>query len=186
MLENIIYGVGGWVGGLLTTFLLRWARKDHITEGLAQMDAAVSVKKRMRDEGFSEDEIASVMRMAMRRSHVLEKAVEQAEEEDFSELNQAQSQSEMTVAAHRRYEKLDLEMRHAYQAAVSKAEGDQLDRLQKSQKAWVQYRKMSGEMYATMEGTMWPMVAAMVMGKITKRRTDELKEDLRSLSGEPG
>ena len=91
MLENIIYGVGGWLGGLLTTFILRWARKDHITEGLAQMDAAVSLKKRMRDEGFTENEIAAVMRTATRRTQVLEQAVEAAEEKDFAELNRAAS-----------------------------------------------------------------------------------------------
>jgi uncharacterized protein YecT (DUF1311 family) len=186
MLENIIYGIGGWLGGLLTTFILRWARKDHITEGLAQMDAAVSVKKRMRDEGFTEDEIASVMRMATRRPRALEKTVEEAEEEDFSDLNEARSQAEMNMAAYRRYEKLDLEMRHAYEQAEAALEGEQLERLQKSQEAWLKYRELNGKIYSMMQGTMWRMVGAMVMSKITKRRTEDLKGDRSVFKGEPG
>lgn len=177
MLENILYGVGGWLGGLATTFILRWAKRDAITEGLAQMDAAVTVKKRMRDEGFTEDEIAAVMRTATRRSRALEKAVEQAEEEDFSEVNEAQTQAEMNMAAGRRYERIDLEMRHAYERMGAELEGEQVELLQKSQEAWEEYRRYSGEMFARMQGTIWPFVGAMVMAKITKRRLEDLNGD---------
>ena len=47
MLENIVIGVGGWLGGIATTFLLRWARKDYITEGLTRMETALNLKKKM-------------------------------------------------------------------------------------------------------------------------------------------
>src|SRR5262245_51637720 len=141
MLENIIYGVGGWLGGLLTTFILRWARKDHITEGLAQMDAAVSLKKRMRDEGFTENEIAAVMRTATRRTQVLEKAVEDAEDKDFAEFNRSATTYEMNNAAARYYEKIDLEMRHAYERVEAAIDGGQLGLLEKAQEAWLQYRE---------------------------------------------
>jgi uncharacterized protein YecT (DUF1311 family) len=177
MVENIIYGVGGWLGGLLTTFILRWARKEHITEGLVRMDAAISIKKRMREEGFSEEEIASILRMATRRPHALEKVVEQAEAEDFTEMNEAMSQAEMTSLAWQHYNKLDLELRHTLASAEIDTDGEQLAMLQRSQKAWEQYRKLVGEMYSQMQGSMWPMVGAMVLSKITKRRIEDLKED---------
>ena len=183
MLENIIYGVGGWVGGLLTTFILRWARKDSITEGLAQMDAALSLKKRMRDEGFSENEIASVMRVATRRSQVLEKAVEEAEEKELSEFNYAMTTYDRNMAASRHYEKIDLEMRHAYERVEAVVEGEHWARLQKAQKAWTQYREATGDIYSEMEGTMWPSIGLMVRAKITKRRTEDLKDELEAFKG---
>ena len=177
MIENIVYGVGGWLGGLLTTFILRWARKEHITEGLGRLDAAISIKKRMREEGLTEEEIASVMRMATRRSYVIEKVVEDAEAEDFTTFNEDMSQAEMNRAAWQRYEKLDLEMRHTFATAEAETDGKQLELLRKSQEAWEQYRKIVGEMYGQMQGTMWPMVGAFVLWNITKRRIEDLKSE---------
>jgi uncharacterized protein YecT (DUF1311 family) len=150
------------------------------------MDAAVSLKKkRMRDEGFSENEIASVMRAATRRPQLLEKVVEDAEEKELSEFNQAKTTFDMNNAAARHFEKLDLEMRHAYERAEVVLEGEQLERFQKAQEAWAQYRDLTGDIYSEMEGSMWPSVGLMVRAKITKRRAEDLKDDLAAFKGEP-
>ena len=83
----------------------------------------------------------------------------------------------MNMAAFRRYERLDLEMRHELQRLEEVISGEQLGRLKRAQEGWEAYRKASGEMIDSRQGTVWPFIAAMIMSKITKRRIEDLKGD---------
>jgi uncharacterized protein YecT (DUF1311 family) len=177
MIDQIVLAVVSAVLGGAGVLCMRYLRKDHITEGLAQMDAALSLKKRMRDEGFNEEQIASVVRMASRRSLPLEKAVEKAADEDFAELNRAKSQAEINMEAGRYYERADLDMRQAYARVEESIKLQRLEKLREVQKAWESYRDASGDLLAMLQGSMWGSVATLAMAKITKRRTEDLKNE---------
>jgi len=177
VLENVIYGVGGWLGGIATTFLLRWARKDHIMEGLTRMETALNLKKKMRDEGFSAEEINAVIHLVGSRSTTQIAQDDAEDDEDFSDMNEAATQGDMNLASFRRYERMDLEMRHELQRLEEVVSGVQLERLKRAQEGWEAYRKASGEMVDSRQGTIWPFIAAMITSKITKRRIEDLKGD---------
>jgi uncharacterized protein YecT (DUF1311 family) len=186
MIENIIYGIGGWIGGIATTFLLRWVRQDHITEEINRKKSALDLMEKMRALNVGMPEINAVLASF---GEPLDKAEGQQNELDeidrleHTEINEAQSQHEMNQAALRRAERLDDKLADTVDR-LKQVMPDLADRIDQAQKAWEAYRDVEVEIAGAPweEGSMQPFIMSGMRSRLTQARIKGLEIDVANFT----
>ena len=184
MLENVIFGVGGWIGGIATTFILRWARKDHVSEEIKRRSDAVALAEKMRSIGISAAEVDAML-ASMDKDRKAAPALPAPEDDaiekrEYLEIEMAKSQQEMNQVARRRYERLEMRMQHLIENLGWKI-ADFRTEFEEEQQAWEAYRNKVAD-YAGApwgDGSMRPFIVNGAMSRVTKQRIAELEAELR-------
>jgi uncharacterized protein YecT (DUF1311 family) len=95
-----------------------------------------------------------------------------------------QSQAEMTQCAGKAYKEADAVLNQVYQKFVAILDNEEKAELRTAQEAWLKYRDSNCEFVAGQfkGGTMRPMVYAFCLEDVTKKRTTELRGQIRDRS----
>lgn len=112
------------------------------------------------------------------------------EDEPATGCENAVTQLDMNICAHRDYEAADVELNAVYKKAMATAEGmdaefkdlgehlvGAVDALKRAQRAWIGYRDGQCELagFAARGGSMEPMLISGCLADLTRKRTAELK-----------
>jgi len=93
-----------------------------------------------------------------------------------------QTQFEMNQCAARDYRAADAILNQTYQRLVAMLDDEEKAQLKEAQTAWIKYRDANcefvGDQYKG--GTMRPMIAALCLADVTKRRTTELRNQIKA------
>lgn len=95
-----------------------------------------------------------------------------------------QTQTEMTQCAAEAYKAADKVLNQVYQQLVAKLDDDEKAQLKEAQTAWLKYRDTNCDFVADQYkgGTMRPMIYAGCLADVTKKRTGELREQIKDRS----
>ena len=95
-----------------------------------------------------------------------------------------QTQTEMTQCAAEAYKAADKVLNQVYQQLVAKLDDEEKAQLKEAQTAWLKYRDTNCDFVADQYkgGTMRPMIYAGCLADVTKRRTSELREQIKDRS----
>ena len=95
-----------------------------------------------------------------------------------------QTQTEMTQCAAEAYKAADKVLNQVYQQLVAKLDDEEKAQLKEAQTAWLKYRDTNCDFVADQYkgGTMRPMIYAGCLEDVTKRRTSELREQIKDRS----
>jgi uncharacterized protein YecT (DUF1311 family) len=95
-----------------------------------------------------------------------------------------QTQTEMTQCAAEAYKAADKVLNQVYQQLVAKLDDEEKAQLKEAQTAWLKYRDTNCDFVADQYkgGTMRPMIYAGCLADVTKKRTSELREQIKDRS----
>lgn len=95
-----------------------------------------------------------------------------------------QTQTEMNRCAAEAYKAADVVLNQVYQKLVGILDADEKALLKEAQTAWIKYRDTNCEFESDQckGGTMRPMVYAGCLEGVTKKRTSELREQIKERS----
>ena len=95
-----------------------------------------------------------------------------------------QTQFEMNQCAGKAYKAADLELNQVYQRLASRLDDDEKAQLKEAQTAWLKYRDSNCEFVADQfkGGSMRPMIYGYCLADVTKKRTSELKSQIKERS----
>ncbi len=95
-----------------------------------------------------------------------------------------QTQIEMTQCAADAYKAADAVLNQVYQKLVAKLDEDEKVQLKEAQNAWLKYRDSNCDFVADQYkgGTMRPMIYAGCLADVTKKRTSELRDQIKERS----
>ena len=95
-----------------------------------------------------------------------------------------QTQTEMTQCAAEAYKAADKVLNQVYQQLVAKLDDEEKAQLKEAQVAWLKYRDTNCDFVADQYkgGTMRPMIYAGCLEDVTKKRTTELREQIKDRS----
>ena len=93
----------------------------------------------------------------------------------------AQSQAEMNVCAEERFRAADVALNRVYGQLAAKEEGDSRAKLKAAEVSWLKYRddNCAYEAAGFEGGSMQPLVYFSCRERMTKARTNELREQLK-------
>jgi hypothetical protein len=99
--------------------IMRWLRKDHITEEINRRANTAKLIATMRAQGVSRAEVDAVLSWIEPRGgqRIPQSVEDQLEEQEFAEIARADNQAAMNEAQRRRLTRLDRRMRAALEAA---------------------------------------------------------------------
>jgi uncharacterized protein YecT (DUF1311 family) len=101
-----------------------------------------------------------------------------ADEPDGIDCNTAVSQNDMNICADKDYRGADAALNRTWRDTIKGLDAHTLDLLRKSQRAWIQFRDAECT-YQSAEnegGSIYPMVYAGCLTRLTKLRTQQLKQ----------
>ena len=92
-----------------------------------------------------------------------------------------QTQSEMNQCAGKDYQAADAVLNQVYPRLVAKLDNDEKAQLKEAQTAWLKYRDANCEFVADQfkGGTMRPMIYANCLADMTRKRTIELRTQIK-------
>jgi uncharacterized protein YecT (DUF1311 family) len=92
-----------------------------------------------------------------------------------------QTQAEMTQCAGKAYKAADAVLNQVYPKLVAMLDDEEKAQLKTAQEAWLKYRDANCEFVADQfkGGTMRPMMYALCLEDVTKKRTSELREQIK-------
>lgn len=95
-----------------------------------------------------------------------------------------QSQSEMNQCAAQEYKAADAVLNQVYQRLVAKLDENERAQLKEVEAAWLKYRDANCEFVADQfkGGTMRPMIYGYCLADVTRKRTIELKNQIKERS----
>ena len=95
-----------------------------------------------------------------------------------------QTQIEMTQCAAEAYKAADKVLNQVYQNLVAKLDEEEKAQLKEAQTAWLKYRDTNCDFVADQYkgGTMRPMIYAGCLADVTKKRTSELRDQIKERS----
>jgi len=95
-----------------------------------------------------------------------------------------QTQSEMTQCAGKAFQAADAVLNQVYQKLAAKLDGDEKAKLKEAQTAWLKYRDSNCEFVADQYqgGTMQPMIYSGCLADVTRKRTSELRMQIKERS----
>ena len=95
-----------------------------------------------------------------------------------------QTQIEMTQCAADAYKAADKVLNQVYQQLVAKLDDEEKAQLKEAQTAWLKYRDTNCDFVADQYkgGTMRPMIYAGCLEGVTKKRTSELRDQIKDRS----
>lgn len=95
-----------------------------------------------------------------------------------------QSQAEMNQCAAKDYIAADGVLNQVYQKLVAKLDEEEKAQLKEAQTAWIKYRDTNCDFVADQfkGGTMRPMIYAVCLADVTKKRTSELRTQIEDRS----
>lgn len=95
-----------------------------------------------------------------------------------------QTQTEMTQCAADAYKAADKVLNQVYQNLVAKLDDEEKAQLKEAQTAWLKYRDTNCDFVADQYkgGTMRPMIYAGCLADVTKKRTSELRDQIKERS----
>lgn len=95
-----------------------------------------------------------------------------------------QTQVEMTQCAADAYRAADKVLNQVYQQLVAKLDEEEKAQLKEAQTSWLKYRDTNCDFVADQYkgGTMRPMIYAGCLADVTKKRTSELREQIKERS----
>lgn len=95
-----------------------------------------------------------------------------------------QTQAEMTQCAANDYKAADAVLNQVYRQLVAKLDEEEKAQLKDAQNAWIKYRDTNCDFVADQfkGGTMRPMIYAGCLADVTKKRTTELRDQIKDRS----
>ena len=95
-----------------------------------------------------------------------------------------QTQIEMTQCAADAFKAADKVLNQVYQNLVAKLDDEEKAQLKEAQTAWLKYRDTNCDFVADQYkgGTMRPMIYAGCLADVTKKRTSELRDQIKERS----
>ena len=95
-----------------------------------------------------------------------------------------QTQFEMNQCAGKAYKAADLELNQVYQRLATRLDDGEKTQLKEAQTAWLKYRDSNCEFVADQfkGGSMRPMIYGYCLADVTKKRTSELKSQIKERS----
>lgn len=95
-----------------------------------------------------------------------------------------QTQIEMTQCAAEAYKAADVVLNQVYQKLVAMLDADEKAQLKEAQTAWIKYRDANCDFVADQYkgGTIRPMIYAGCLADVTKKRTSELRDQIKERS----
>jgi uncharacterized protein YecT (DUF1311 family) len=102
----------------------------------------------------------------------------QADDADGIDCNNAMAQNDMNICADKDYRKADAALNRTYKDTLKGQDAHTTDLLRKAQRAWIAFRDAEC-VYQNVEnegGSIYPMVYAGCLTRLTKLRTQQLKQ----------
>ena len=95
----------------------------------------------------------------------------------------AKTQLDMNFCADRQFKSADAELNRVYNRLASKLEADARAKLKAAESSWLKYRDSNCDYEASAYegGSMQPMVYSFCLERMTKSRTNELRDQLKDL-----
>jgi uncharacterized protein YecT (DUF1311 family) len=109
---------------------------------------------------------------------LLASAPVRADDADGVDCKNAMAQNDMNVCADRDYRKADAVLNRTYQDAIKGLDAHTLDLVRKAQRAWIAFRdaECTYESAENEGGSIYPMVYSGCLTRLTKLRTQQLKQ----------
>jgi uncharacterized protein YecT (DUF1311 family) len=188
MLEKMVLMV---VGSALTgvgLLVLRWLKKDRLSEDLTRRKQAADLVAHIRDIGVRMEDVDAVLSSIGRKrgdriGQHSPKAITAQDQEDAREiaaLENAESQYELNRLQQERGQRLNRRMLAAYKALLFKTEEPAAHQLQAEQDAWLHYRDLHREFAGAYweGGSLQPFMRWGAYSHLTKERAALLENEL--------
>lgn len=188
MFEQILYGVGGWAGGVLMMIIKEWWTRDDIAKGLEHRMSALAFMEKARALGIPTAQVdAMIASLGGKRKGAAEKVDPEAELEieEWAEIEAATSQQDMNNVARTRFERLDRRMEVAYDRLRRLMPPEFVSELEAAQAAWKEFRDREAELAGApwQGGSMRPFIVAGAMSHVTKHRAADLEAQVAEFAG---
>jgi uncharacterized protein YecT (DUF1311 family) len=188
MLEKIML----YLLGALTTgvglLVMRFLRKEHVTEELARRKSAADLIAHLEKIGVPMERVDALLAsIGRKRGDKVERPAkapltieEQIEAREFAKIEAAQSQGEMNSLQADRARRLNTRMEEAFERLAARVDGDLRCKLDESQVIWLEFReKECAFAGAPWKGaTMQPFITAGASSHVTKQRAEMLENHL--------
>jgi uncharacterized protein YecT (DUF1311 family) len=163
MKEIVLIAVGALLPAI-GSLLMRWLRKDRITEEIARKTKMLELRERMQSQGVTFDQLheleASLMERQKAKRDIEDALIGELQEADADDPTGNMSQAEMNQYAEARAREMDAKLDGLLVKLQTYMGDDEQSRLEAAQKAWLAYRDAQVELSSANfdGGTMQPLV----------------------------
>jgi uncharacterized protein YecT (DUF1311 family) len=162
--------------------ILRWLRKDRLSEELARKKQALELHEKLQEQNISLEQLDAFEKSLLQRRNQVRKIEDKLYTEAISEADPTahMNQQEMNIYAANRADEMDLKLGKVVDELQTWMHTDEKQAFTKAHEAWLQYRANQAE-FASLQfegGSMQPFILFGERSRLTIERMSELTNEL--------